>query len=135
MIRSQYALCAESIVTDKETGVISIFNILEQISAEGFPLHIQKLGVVNQLLRDDGDPEQITVNLQIKLNDNNLYNFNGAIDFKGAFRSRLVANINGLQIPGPGKLSFNFDYDGNRIGSYVIEVVKIGGPQAKIISE
>ncbi|MDD5681270.1 MAG: hypothetical protein PHI59_08545 [Candidatus Omnitrophica bacterium] len=129
MIKSTIMLCAEGIVRDTESNNISVFNILEQFTSEGFPLFIQKFYVFNYLERELADPSQIDCQVIITNNNAELASVPIHIDFLDKLRNRAIVTVNGLAILNPGRLTARMMLNGVELGSYKIDVVSSRPPE------
>src|SRR5215216_1444185 len=98
MIRSTLAVCAESIVRDSETNNISVFNIIEELRAPGFPIVFPKLSTLFVLERDKEDPSHVEGTVIIRLDEKELAQaaING--DFENTLRTRIILTAQGVVI-------------------------------------
>ena len=128
-MKSILTFIAEGIVIDAKSNNVSAFNILEVISSVGFPLFIQKIFFFNLLEKGDNETEEIT--LLVKNNEEELFRQRTTIKFNKNIRHRNIMEIAGLAIPSPGILSFEIHHKDEIIGTYSIEVKKMGPPKVK----
>lgn len=132
MIKSKIFLCAESVICDTGTNNISIFNVLQNISSSGFPVLIHKFTIFSVMERSKEDLEELSCELKIANNDEELLIKPLNVDFQNKKRIRTTVNIKGLTIPNSGVLDIILSYEGRVLGSYEISVDKIeGGPSPK----
>ena len=123
MISSILMLCAEGVVRDAETNNVSVFNILEQISSQTFPMLVQKVAVLNILSKDNEDKDEFELFLRFVCNQDELMKKPFRVMFGNKQRTRSVFQINGLVIPEPGKFEFQLlDKEDNVISRYDIHV-------------
>src|SRR5688572_5906055 len=102
MIQPKLAVSAEAIIRDAETNTISVFSIIEEISAASFPIGIPKLSTLFLLERDQGDPEHIDAIILLSLNDKEIGQATIHSNFEGKLRTRLILVAQGVVIEEPG---------------------------------
>lgn len=129
---SKIVICAEGIIRDAQTNTISVFNMLEDVSAPGFPLFIQKFNAFFLLERTNDEPQQINCIFRIENNGNSLMEMPVRSDFQNKLKNRLIININGLAIPNPGILRATLFHNERVLGNYEVAVNRIGNPQAHL---
>lgn len=132
MLSSKAMICARGIVIDSKTNNVSIFNILEQLNSEGFPLIIPEFSVFNFLERTSDDPSEYDLEVVITNNDVELLRGPLKVNFEDKFKNRAVISIGGLAVPNPGILRTSLLYKGQELGSWDIVVEKIRGPEIKV---
>ncbi len=131
MIRCKILLCAQGVVRDAESGSISIYNVMEGISAPGFPVFVQHLDVFALLERAAEDPGTFPCDLRIFHGTTQIIASQIGIDFQDKLRSRSIAHIQGLVIATPGTLRAEIGLDGNVLGSYEVVFEQMGQPQVQ----
>lgn len=107
MINTKICIVAEGVIRDVQTNSISIYNILEGLTAQGFPLFIQKITFFTLWEKEQNDPEQYNTTFTIELDEEPLMSQSIDIDFQGRLRNRSMVSINGLVVPKPGNLLFS----------------------------
>jgi len=122
MIRSLIALCANGVVRDAETNNISIFNLIERISAASFPFFIPHIAFFNLLEKDAGDESILNAIVRVKNNDQIIFSFPVRADFQTSERNRCTVNLEGLTVSSAGQLIFELLVADNLIGSYEIKI-------------
>lgn len=122
MIRAKLAVCGESVVRDADTNAMSVFNIIEDISAPGFPAVIPKLATLFIIERDEDDPDQIESLVVINLNDREIGRLPLISQFEGKFRSRLTFVGEGVIIEELGQLTITLEVNQQPLTSWVISV-------------
>jgi hypothetical protein len=132
MITSRLMFCSHGAVRDAETNTISVFSIWEEMQAATFPLFIQRFFVVAFLAREQGDGAQSRLTLNISLGDQLLNTFPIAVDFGDKLKSRLITEVNGLPIPGPGTLRFEVLENERLINAWDIGVTAAAAPQLRL---
>jgi hypothetical protein len=106
-------ICAQSVVTDKTTNQVSIFNIFENGISSLFPFQIPLVTLFIQLEKETGEPLTFNFNLIINLDEVNLYQQPVSISFlEGDLRNNTTINMQGLVISKPGTLTFIVEFDG-----------------------
>jgi hypothetical protein len=125
MITCKLALCAESVVRDVESNRMSIFNIFEGFKSHGFPIGFPKYACFFFLAREEGDNVTFEASLGFHLNESSLKDFPVNVNFEDKMNTRVVINVLGLVIPGPGILSTRLMYEGRELGRWDIKVGSI----------
>jgi hypothetical protein len=119
---------------DVRTNVLSLFNVLDEISTVGFPAAIPKLTAIALLARTQDEPQEAGTKLVATMNNQNLFEFAWPLEFKGRLKSRAVADLQGVVIPGPGTLRLGLWKDDSEIAFWNIDIVQIGPPKADLFS-
>lgn len=118
-------ICAQSVVTDKATNQVSIFNIYETAISSLFPFQIPVLALFIQLEKEDTEPLIFAFNLIIKLNNNILYKQPVSISFlQGDLRNNTSINMQGLVISQAGVLSFEVEYENTVQKTYSFKITQ-----------
>jgi len=122
-MRCTELICAQSVVIDKTTNQVSIFNIYENAFSTLFPFQIPILALFIQLEREGHDPLTNTFNLIIKLNNNQLLNQPVTISFiDGDVRNNTTVNMQGLVIGEPGAVSFDVEQNNEIKKTYYFKI-------------
>jgi hypothetical protein len=122
MIRPLLCAVAESVVHDRTTGSISVFNLLESISGDGFPLLIAKAAFLAVWERDVDDQQDYAARFAITLGNAELLAQNVSVNFREKLRNRTTLTVGGLVVPRPGKLTFSLRLSEDTVASYAIDV-------------
>ncbi len=129
MIKSILSVCAESIVRDTVNNQISVFNIVEEINTPVFPHAIHKLSSLFYLIRDKEDAIENELSIRFIINGDEINRFPIHSDFQDKFKTRVIVNLQGLVIPGPGSLHAILYLDEKDIGSWDILINHTGRPK------
>ena len=124
MISPKIILCAKGISRDAETDAVSVFSIIEGISAPKFPVVVAEMWVFSFVERDGDVSEKMDLEWCIHLGNKKLASHKAKIDFEGKRRHRLFLQIRGLKIEGPGDLTVSLDYGGQCTVDTRIDVKK-----------
>ncbi len=120
-----YLTCAEGTSIDASTKRLSLFHILERLETSTFPTALQRFVLVAMFAREANDLDSNSLRLRIALGETVLLERPLAFSFQGTAKSRLLAEFNGLAIPGIGILSFAVQSNGGQhLGSWDIAVEK-----------
>lgn len=123
MIESNLILCAEGVIRDAETNNISIFNILEELTAESYPILIQKSALFTVLTKEEDDPDKPDLKFLLFNNDELVNEHKLKVDFRGKTKSRTIIRLGGIPFHNPGKAHFKvIDSDENEIAKYSINL-------------
>ncbi len=122
MIRSKYALVAETAIRDAETNNVSVIALLEQMQPAGFPFVLPMLTLVWALERDPEDPPTVSAEFLFFLNEVQIHSFRMDLDFQNSMRARALLRIGGLVLAGPGLFKVSFRREGTEMAFYTIEI-------------
>jgi len=131
MINCKIAMCAESVVVDKNTNNVSVFNMIEELKSHGFPVLSRKLVYFFFMTRDKTNAEVQKGSLVISLDGEELNRFPVQIDFHDKLRTRAIITIEGYLIPKPGTLSAVLILRGKEYGRWEVDVQQIGKPKVE----
>jgi hypothetical protein len=105
-MKSLLVLAAENISIDQSTRRMSIFNLLEELSAAGFPGMLPSVAVLVLLERVGIEPEKVPLRISATLNNDTLFDLPFDADFQGKLRTRGIINLQGIVLPAAGMLTF-----------------------------
>ena len=121
-MRVKLCLVAEGVVRDAETNSVSVYNILEGIAANGFPILVQRMAFLALFERDESEPEAHTGQFTVSLGDNQLLTGEQHIHFRGKLRTRSIVRIQGILFPSPGEATFALAVAADVRASFVVRV-------------
>lgn len=104
----RYMLLAESVVQDIQTSWVSIFNVMDAIRPQGFPVLIQKCSVLVALTKEAHDPVRVDCAVSLTMGGNELARLPVTVDFQDKLKNNTIMQLLGLVIPGPGELVATF---------------------------
>ena len=119
-------LAAEGVVRDAESNLVSVFSILEEFTAPGFPIFVPKVCVLTVLERSEADPPQPRAELRITLEDQEIHKAPVRVDFQDKLRTRMIVTYAGVALPNPGILKIEMLIDGVSVNSVIVRVLLIG---------
>jgi hypothetical protein len=117
-MRADAILCARGTSIDRETGALTIFQIIDGMEATGFPVLLQHTSVVVILEREEDEPPQTQCTLQILLDENLIMNEPVNINFGAARRHRQAINVQGLVVQSPGTVFVKIRHNNADLGVY-----------------
>jgi hypothetical protein len=123
MVKCTMACVAETAIESKDTGTMSLVQIIEAVQASTFPLVMPRLTAVFFLERESADSE--TLSLRFRASTPSLTIVEQGVDvaFSGKPRARLTINFLGFPIPEIGKIRFEvLTAEGTALGGWSIEV-------------
>ena len=116
-------ICAQSVVIDKTTNQISIFNIYENAFSSLFPFGMPGVALFIQFEREAEDPLANTFNLIITLNEAQLLLQPITISFiEGDIRNNTSINLQNFVVPQQGILTFIVEHNGERKKTYSVRI-------------
>jgi hypothetical protein len=104
MIRNKLLICSEVVIKEAETNNISIINLFDQIAPAGFPFFFTKLAILHVYEREEGDPEEISINLKFELGAETIFSTDLNSNFQGKKQARNIVVLNGIVLKQPGVL-------------------------------
>jgi len=128
MYKTSLFLVAQGKSIDAETQAVSVFNILEDASAIGFPIVIAPIIIVGFLSREHEDSNAPTFQLQIELNNTLLMQFPMSVQFGDKLRTKTFASMQGLVVPNAGALTFRLKFGNTQLASYEMNVILFPPP-------
>jgi len=128
LIRSRLFFCSDSASIDARTNALSAFHIIEQVNAPSFPVVIPRVSILCFLSREDADPSQVSLQLQIFSGDQKLFDGPVAIDFVQQRATRTILELNGMVVPSPVELRFVLVLEKTVLDSWAITVNQVGLP-------
>jgi hypothetical protein len=100
-MRTLLFLACEAAIQDRDSNAVSIINVLEEISAAGFPIIVAKFTVVLTLQHEANDPDVAVITFHADLNQQRLFENPVQIAFQGRPRARAIINLLELVIYHP----------------------------------
>ena len=123
MAHLEYFLVAESVIVDQATNVVSLVNVLEELTAPAFPIMVAKCAAVSAWNEDPGDVgRDLQVTLRIRSPGSE-----SSIDFHSNFtmrtsRHRVLQRIAGLPVLAAGELQFEVLLNGEHKAFHTVSV-------------
>jgi len=125
-MRCNFFIASQLSLVDLQSKLVTAINILEDFQSVTFPTAIQT-SVIFVVHKEEGEPTQNSVLLNVTLGDNALINnYAIQINFQEAARGiKSVTSFNGLIIANPGELKFTLSNanTGTVLGTYSIMIV------------
>lgn len=115
-------LCAEHIIIDSQSGMLSCIGVMDSIVAPQFPVLIPRMAVMAILEKEDGDLDETTGNLTIAIGEHQLAQGPLLIGFQGMEGTRSIVSMGGVVIPQPGSLRAVLTHDEQEIGEWTVRV-------------
>lgn len=129
-------LCGENIIRDVEGGQITIYNLLDDISAVGFPLLLSRFCIYFFSEKEAGDDDVQEIALSISNNDQIIFTNKVRVPFNQRQRSRSVVKFNGLVVIAPGTLYIRLNkLDGNSLWEGQIILTAIQPAQVTVANQ
>jgi|ERR1700731_1344579 len=108
-MKVQFALLAQSASIDRFSNRLSVFNLLESIESQSFPVFIPEVVFVCILRREAGDLVVSDGTLSVFSGDSIVGKANVRVDFESAQHSRLIVNFQPVPLMKPENLRFQLD--------------------------
>ena len=132
-MKSLIILASKGISIDKFNNNATIYNIIERISSDSFPIFFPEMYFFILLEKKEDEERSINCILKIYNNKKEIKSVEVKPKFENSNHNRTVINISGLTIFSPGKLLFKFIYDGRTLGIYSILLIKTSAIKSKVI--
>ncbi len=129
MITVALALAADTVLQDAATNCVSAINVVEHIEAARYPIHLPRLCCLFVLRREVADPASINAEIVVTLSEELLYRAEVSIQFGDTLRTRLIAVIGGLVIPGTGSLSVRLARGGETLALWTVPATQVSAPR------
>jgi hypothetical protein len=125
-MRLKYLICCESSAFDLFSNRVSLFHIIDQVTAPAYPIALTSLAIVFCLERDNGDPDAVNARVSISYGAQELASYPMAVQFGGNPLARGSGNVQGFFVPGPGRLTVSLNVDEQIIGTWDIDCSQVG---------
>jgi hypothetical protein len=132
LIHAKLLLCADSTVIDARTNAISAFHIMEQLNSPAFPVALPRISIIALLTREEADPSEKELQLQIYLGAQRLFAGPMPVAFVQQLSTRAIVDLHGLVIPAPGDVRVVIANEEAALGSWVIKVNQVGQPEMQM---
>jgi hypothetical protein len=124
-------ICSESFSLDQASNRVSIFHIMDGISATVFPVVVRGMSLYVLWEREQHDPATFQYVIKIMLETEQLARLTAQGDFKGHTRARVIGNIQGFRLPGPGRIRVVIEFGGTDLAQWEIDARSAGSPPAQ----
>ena len=128
MIRAKLFVVCESASIDSRTNSVSAFHIMDQLNAMAFPVVLPHVSIIALFAREDADASNVQFQLQIFLEDQQLFGGPLRVNFVQQLLARTVLDMHGLLLTRPGTLRFVLRNGDEMLGSWTALVTQVGQP-------
>ncbi len=104
MVSSRLILCAKSVTHDKTKNTLSVDTILENVGSLTYPVELPQMDVLIVLDKAPADANTHDYVLRISVDDNNIIDLDGTLNFAGQQKTRHVERIHKLHNSPPRQL-------------------------------
>jgi hypothetical protein len=123
---------SDGMVVDARSNNVSIFTLLEEITAPAFPILIPRVTITALLQRDANEPDAV-FQLRASMGETTLFETPMGAEFQGRLRTRSILEIGGLAIPGPGPIEFRLIHNTRTLSSWSVLVHRGGIEQQELL--
>jgi hypothetical protein len=102
----QAGIAARSIVVDKFTNHLHIFNVLDSVQVPNYPLLLSELSFLTILRRENNDPSEQTCDVKIYVGNEVVAAAQLLVKFENFLVSRQILNFQQFVITSPGNLKY-----------------------------
>jgi hypothetical protein len=131
-MRVLLSVVAQGFARDADTNVVSLFNILENINGEGFPILVQTFVFFTLFEKEADEPQRYRATFSANLEGKALFTQQFDFDFQGRNRARSFNKVEGLVLPSPGNLEFGLELDNGVRASYAVMINAIEGAAPRV---
>lgn len=125
MAHMEFFIVSEEVSVDQQTNRLSLFNVIEQITAADFPLMLLSGAAVSLWVAEQGDDQlDFQCTLRIIAPGSEHRDFPSNFTFQSR-RHRVIHRIHGVPINEPGLLRFEILLNGQYQASHEVDVVRI----------
>jgi len=121
MVSSRLILCAKSVIHDNIKNTLSVDTILENVASLTYPVELSQMDFLIVLDKEPADANTHDYVLRISVDDSNIIDLDGTLNFAGQQKPRHVERIYNYTIPRPGNLKFIFFLNEKCLGEYVVK--------------
>lgn len=132
MIKLVTILAADGVVVDKQTNNVTLYSIVEMLTAGSFPFFKPSMFLFFGFRRSTDDPQSFNWQLEILNNEDILLTEEQNSDFGDRLGNRTIVRFDGFVVPAPGWLKIRMMRQGEMMGEYDIEVVAVTPPKLEI---
>ena len=131
-MKCTFAVCAEGASVDSTSNLLSIFNIIDEINSQTFPVAFPRLVVVFIVERADGDEDRNEAFITFKVNNEEKVRQPVLMDFQDKKRLRLVLQFAGIVFTEPGQVRASLVLGQEELGSWKLDIILTGGLEPKV---
>jgi hypothetical protein len=124
-------VCSDSFSIDQATNRLSLFHIIDRISAPSFPVVIPGMALCAVWERDQHDPITVEYDMKIMLDAQHLAKMTGQIDFRGHDRARAVGKVQGFRLPNPGRIKILIEVGGVELAKWEMDAQGPAAPTTR----
>ena len=128
-----YTVCAENVIIDQFTNKVTLIAVADGYQFPQFPIVLANLALVVAYGRQADEPEHIDGTVKFRLNDQPIFEAPIKVDFQGNLRTRLVSQISGFVISGPGTMKATVAVPGAEDANWTIEIQSLAVPSVEQI--
>ena len=126
------ALCSEGASVDHATNQLTIFNVIEEIVSQTFPIAIPKFTLIFLVERDGDARDEVGAALVLRVNGEEMARQPFNFQFQEKKRMRLILTLGGVVIPAPGQLESCLFLGDELISSWKIDVTKAASVESQV---
>ena len=132
MVRVKFFICSDSAALDARLNTVSAFHIMEQLNAPAFPVAIPRVAVLALVSREETDPNNVQLHLQIVCGQQHLFDGPVPVNFNQQLSARTIIDMQGLVLPAPGELRLLLMNANDTIASWTVLVNHVGQAGAQL---
>lgn len=116
-------LAAKGVIRDARTNSISVFNIIEEVTPQGFPVLFQEIAFLGVWMNDAPFGSVPTsVNFNLILNGRKISSQEMTVRIESGRIHRHIIAVQGLVVTEPGELRAEFESNGDVFSSYSVYI-------------
>ena len=125
MFKFKFVVVSESASVDRDSGNLSLFNIISGLQAPAFPVLMQKMVITTMFEKDPEDKNSGEVELTIKQKDENDFVRKIPYNSQGSNTGQIIITLNGFVFKNVGNIQIIIKNEKSQIKT-TIRVDKIG---------
>jgi hypothetical protein len=116
-VRTNYLLCARRILVDTNENDVSAITLLEDFTAQGFPLVLPRVALIWALSRERDEPALHTGSVKVTVDDDSpMIQGPFSVEFQDQLVTRVTLNFLNFTIAHAGTLRFHCSLENGHAG-------------------
>ena len=126
-------VCCEQAIVDVRSNRVTLFNVYDGIATPAFPATLGSITTVMSFSRAPAEPDRFDGFVRFSIDGEQIFEGPFSVDFEGASGTRVIAQLDGMIIPKPGRFEAVSIANDVEIGRYTFAVEQLDGNQPELI--
>lgn len=127
-MRAKLTVASDVVLVDLASNNLTIVSVCDEINAAVYPAVHPRLTFLSVFEQEEGDAVTTDVVVRMQLEQERLFEAAGQIDFRGAPRTRMIAQFEQVYLPRPGILRISVLRGGEELTAWTIPVQLLPQP-------